>query len=914
MNRLETFGGLRLIDGTGTTVSAQRRRLALLALLAGGGARGLSRDKLQAYLWPDGTPEGARHALEQAIYGLRRQLGDGLFAGTNPLTLNPELIRSDIAEFTAAVDAQDHAGLVRLYRGPFLDGFFVGEAPEFERWTESCRAQFAQRYVKALEVLAEREEVAGTPAAALQWRRLLVAVDPDAAAPTLALMRTLAAVGDTAGAIQRARVHESLLRQEFDAGPDPAVAALAEELRHLGGGNSVGAPPAVPAPNDHPPVVAADPRPLGVLRLHRRRWLAGGLTLAAAAIGAAVMRARLPSNLNPAEPNRVAVVPFRVVGSDSSLAYLSDGMVDLLSARLTGDGGPEAANPRATLAAWRNQDPAAGEVASLRLARAVGAGLVLEGQVAALNGKRLSLSGTLRALPDGRLRARARVNGSADSLESVLDRFAAELLATASGERDDRTGALAAAPLPALRAYLSGRSAYRRGQYDRAVAEFERALDLDSTLTLAALELAAAAGLRFKLRPVDQAVADRGWWSEADTGWTRGIEVAWRDRDRLSAPDRVYLHALRGIRFPRSTPLAEHLRAWDQVLHVTPDRADAWYRLGTLLLYLGPGIEVSESRSRAIAAFDRALSLDSSFLGPLIGLVDAAAFARDTAATKRLVARYLAQDSSGDDAVYVRWRLAALTGDHATRARLRQGFADLGAAALARIQWISQMDGVAIEDGERAVANLLARAGSPVERTRALGLARWLALNRGRPQAAKALEDRVTGIAGERYWNPLFAVVYALYWNGDTAAAATVVQNVERDFGEALAPADLFVLAQWHLAQGDRVGAARATRIIRATVSADSNRYAALQGRAELLDALAASTRGTAPPVARIERLDSIARLGCCEAPHFVNLILARLYERHGDTRAALRALGRARWFFPPEYLSTALREEDTSR
>ncbi|HEX2449782.1 MAG TPA: hypothetical protein VHJ69_01505, partial [Gemmatimonadales bacterium] len=295
---------------------------------------------------------------------------------------------------------------------------------------------------------------------------------------------------------------------------------------------------------------------------------------------------------------------------------------------------------------------------------------------------------------------------------------------------------------------------------------------------------------------------------------------------------------------------------------------------------------------------------------PLVGLVDAAAFARDTATAKRLVARYLAQDSSGNDAVYVRWRLAALTGDSTTRARLRKGFGDLGTATLARIQWISQIDGVALDDADRAVATLLERAGSPAERTRALGLARWLALNRGQPSAARALEDRITGIAGERYWNPLFAVVYALYWDGDTAAAVAAARSVERDFGDALTPADVFVLAQWELAQGDRIAAERAIRIIRATVAADSSRYAALLGRAELLDALAASSRGTRPPMSLIDRLDSIARLGCCEAPHFVNLILARLHERHGDPRGALRALGRARWFFPPEYLSTTLREE----
>jgi hypothetical protein len=219
------------------------------------------------------------------------------------------------------------------------------------------------------------------------------------------------------------------------------------------------------------------------------------------------------------------------------------------------------------------------------------------------------------------------------------------------------------------------------------------------------------------------------------------------------------------------------------------------------------------------------------------------------------------------------------------------------------------MDGLALEDAEHAVATLLSRAGSPLERTRAVGLARWLALNRGRPRAARALEDSVTDIGGERYWNPLFAVVYALYWDADTAAAAAAARKVARE-AAGLRPADLFVLAQWQLEQGDPRAARRAARAIRAAFARDSARYGQLLFRADLLEAIAGSAQGASPPAELIERLDSIARLGCCEAPHFVNLILARLLERQGDLTGALRAVRRAQWFFPPEYLSTALREE----
>jgi Phosphoribosyl-AMP cyclohydrolase len=62
--RLETFGKLVLSGGTPARVSHQKRRLALLALLAASRERSLSRDQLLAYLWLESTAANARHSLE----------------------------------------------------------------------------------------------------------------------------------------------------------------------------------------------------------------------------------------------------------------------------------------------------------------------------------------------------------------------------------------------------------------------------------------------------------------------------------------------------------------------------------------------------------------------------------------------------------------------------------------------------------------------------------------------------------------------------------------------------------------------------------------------------------------------------------------------------------------------------------
>jgi serine/threonine-protein kinase len=255
MLRLRTFGTLSIEgrEGPLTGAATQRRRLALLALLATAGSRGMSRDKVVACLWPESDAERARHALAQLLYALRRDLPDGaLVAEGSMLRLSAELISSDVGDFEAALDAGDRASLARavtLYVGPFLDGFFLGDVPEFERWVDGERARLAKRATTALEQLAAGAAAAGDDGEAIRWWRQLAALEPLSSRVAVSLMQALAAAGDRVGAIRHARVHEALVRQELDAAPDAAVTALAERLREEPAPPAVAAPPvgALPA-------------------------------------------------------------------------------------------------------------------------------------------------------------------------------------------------------------------------------------------------------------------------------------------------------------------------------------------------------------------------------------------------------------------------------------------------------------------------------------------------------------------------------------------------------------------------------------------------------------------------------------------------------------------------------------------
>ena len=215
MLQLETFGGLTLSDTGGAPAPTSRLRLALLTLLAASGGRGLSRDKILAYLWPESSPENARHALEQLLYSLRRQIPVEIVTGGDPLRLNPAAVVSDVGLFEHKLAAGDLEGAVALYRGAFLDGVFLTNSPEFEAWVESERTRLARSYQSALYELAKTASSHGHPTAEIACWRRLTAADPMSERAAAGLARALAAAGDWPAAAEHARAYDALVRRDL---------------------------------------------------------------------------------------------------------------------------------------------------------------------------------------------------------------------------------------------------------------------------------------------------------------------------------------------------------------------------------------------------------------------------------------------------------------------------------------------------------------------------------------------------------------------------------------------------------------------------------------------------------------------------------------------------------------------------
>jgi TolB-like protein/DNA-binding SARP family transcriptional activator/Tfp pilus assembly protein PilF len=453
------LGGLAVLRGDARVVgaAAQPRRLALLAMVARSGTRGISRDRLLEMLWPDADEEQGRNVLKQALYALRRDTdARELFLGSREIRLNTDEVDCDVVEFEQRIRDGDRVRAVALYEGPFLDGFRLSAAPAFELWMEEERTQLARTYADALEHLAATASASGDVAAAVGWSRRLAALEPLNARFAVGLMRALLAAGDRQGALQQARIHEALLDQELELPPDRDVVELARRIRE--DEIVVTAPPraipiAHPAPSPQAPAPAV-PAP------------ALALTAVAAAPSLAVLAAAA-TDAPPAPAMSVAVLPFTCMSSDVEVEHLCHGLTEELIHALVR--GSDLRVPGRTAS-----QAFAGHDVDLRdVGARLGVASLVEGSIRR-SGDRIRVTARLIAARDGATRWNDRYDRRTDDLLALQDEIANAIAAQVDRVLRGAAG-LPAAPTP--RALADALHAQGREHWHHRGADVSRSLD-----------------------------------------------------------------------------------------------------------------------------------------------------------------------------------------------------------------------------------------------------------------------------------------------------------------------------------------------------------------------------------------------------------------------------------------------------
>lgn len=141
-----------------------------------------------------------------------------------------EIFESDIAH--NSIDALQAA--IALYRGDFLDGFYVRGAPEFESWVLAQQARLRELAIQALHTLATHFAGQGGDdrVVAIDYTARLLRLDPWREEAHRHMMRLLATTGQRGMALAQYEKCRQILAEELGIEPEAETTQLFEQIRH----------------------------------------------------------------------------------------------------------------------------------------------------------------------------------------------------------------------------------------------------------------------------------------------------------------------------------------------------------------------------------------------------------------------------------------------------------------------------------------------------------------------------------------------------------------------------------------------------------------------------------------------------------------------------------------------------------
>jgi predicted ATPase len=184
----------------------------------------------------------AKNNLRQALTSLRKPLDPYLEITRDSVALRQDAAYAlDVAAFEAALRAYRHAtggdriahlrSAVAAYRGDFLEGFLVRDAPEFEDWALAQRTRYRELALQALHMLTTCYLETADYAAVIDAATHLLALDAWREEGYRQLMLALARTGQLAAALAQYQRCRSVMQEVFGAEPAEETTVLYARIR-----------------------------------------------------------------------------------------------------------------------------------------------------------------------------------------------------------------------------------------------------------------------------------------------------------------------------------------------------------------------------------------------------------------------------------------------------------------------------------------------------------------------------------------------------------------------------------------------------------------------------------------------------------------------------------------------------------
>ncbi|HEX9160888.1 MAG TPA: response regulator [Thermoanaerobaculia bacterium] len=239
---LELLGDFRMRSESGSLINiSAKKSQAMLAYLGVKPTQLVSRDKMAALLWSSTATEQARQSLRQTLSSLRKELAQIspdrkiLVEEGDFLSLDPDLVRVDVAEFEKHLGTGGEGGLekaVSLYRGDFLEGFELDEE-RFDQWVIAERDRLHRAALRAHAQLVEIQSRNGSLDNAIATAQQSLRIDPLQESMHRTLMRLYMDSGDLVNAVQQYDTCARTLKRELQIEPDAETRKLFQQVAQL---------------------------------------------------------------------------------------------------------------------------------------------------------------------------------------------------------------------------------------------------------------------------------------------------------------------------------------------------------------------------------------------------------------------------------------------------------------------------------------------------------------------------------------------------------------------------------------------------------------------------------------------------------------------------------------------------------
>lgn len=231
----------------------RRKALALLVYLAMT-ARSQPREALATLLWPEAASSDSRAALRRVLSDLNKALGENwaLANNTSVGIHTATSLELDVSRFRRLL-AQAHqhphpptqacndcipliSQAINLYRGDFLEGFSLPDAPEFDEWQFFECETLRRECSAALQALVEHSHTQTTQGntiseQAIHCARRWTILEPLNETAQARLMQFYATSGQPAAALRQYRAYAHQIEHELGEPPSKMIRDLYERIR-----------------------------------------------------------------------------------------------------------------------------------------------------------------------------------------------------------------------------------------------------------------------------------------------------------------------------------------------------------------------------------------------------------------------------------------------------------------------------------------------------------------------------------------------------------------------------------------------------------------------------------------------------------------------------------------------------------